>query len=175
EPEELFYMVKHGILFTGMPAWPAQDRDDEVWAIVAFLRTLPETDAEGYKQLVHGDPPVRDGQLPEAAPPREELPHVLFQNCARCHGLDGLSRGEGAFPRLAGQSPLYLKTALEAYGSGQRPSGAMEPIAAALTSDEIRTLAEYFAALPMASNAGLDHPPLKDEQRAQIERGRLIA
>lgn len=30
EPEELFYIVKHGIKFTGMPAWPAQERDDEV-------------------------------------------------------------------------------------------------------------------------------------------------
>lgn len=175
EPEELFYMVKHGILFTGMPAWPAQGREDEVWAIVAFLQVLPELDAESYKQLVHGAPPVRDGQLPDAAPPREELPHVLFQNCARCHGLDGLSRGTGAFPRLAGQSPLYLKTTLEAYGSGQRPSGAMEPIAAALTSDEIRTLAEYFAALPTASSARLDRPPLTDQGAAQIERGRTIA
>ena len=39
---ELFRIVKHGVRFTGMPAWPAQDRDDEVWAMVAFLRELPE-------------------------------------------------------------------------------------------------------------------------------------
>jgi hypothetical protein len=36
-PEELFSIVKHGIKFTGMPPWPAQERDDEVWAVVAFL------------------------------------------------------------------------------------------------------------------------------------------
>ena len=41
EAEELFYMIKHGIKFTGMPAWPAPGRDDEVWAIVAFLKRLP--------------------------------------------------------------------------------------------------------------------------------------
>jgi hypothetical protein len=28
EPEELFYIVKHGIKFTGMPAWPSLVRDD---------------------------------------------------------------------------------------------------------------------------------------------------
>jgi hypothetical protein len=28
--DELFYIVKHGIKFTGMPAWPALQRDDEV-------------------------------------------------------------------------------------------------------------------------------------------------
>ena len=35
---ELFRIVKHGVRFTGMPAWPTQARDDEVWAMVAFLR-----------------------------------------------------------------------------------------------------------------------------------------
>jgi hypothetical protein len=42
QPDELFYIVKHGIKFTGMPAWPAQQRDDERWAMVAFLRRLPD-------------------------------------------------------------------------------------------------------------------------------------
>jgi hypothetical protein len=28
KPEELFYIVKHGIKFTGMPAWPTQQRDE---------------------------------------------------------------------------------------------------------------------------------------------------
>jgi mono/diheme cytochrome c family protein len=37
---QLFRIVKHGVRFTGMPAWPMQDRDDEVWAMVAFLREL---------------------------------------------------------------------------------------------------------------------------------------
>jgi mono/diheme cytochrome c family protein len=41
EPEELFYIVKHGVKFTGMPAWPSQQRDDEVWAMVAFLLMRP--------------------------------------------------------------------------------------------------------------------------------------
>src|SRR5690606_22829684 len=41
EADELFYIVKHGVKFTGMPAWPAQGRDDEVWAMVAFLVQLP--------------------------------------------------------------------------------------------------------------------------------------
>ena len=43
---ELFWIVKHGIKYTGMPAWAAQQRDDEVWALVAFLRRLPALDAQ---------------------------------------------------------------------------------------------------------------------------------
>ena len=42
---QLFRIVKHGIRFTGMPAWPTQARDDEVWMMVAFLRALPELDS----------------------------------------------------------------------------------------------------------------------------------
>ncbi|MFG0336020.1 MAG: c-type cytochrome, partial [Maioricimonas sp. JB049] len=61
DPEELFYIVKHGIKFTGMPGWPAQNRDDEVWAIVAFLLELPEMDAQTYRALV-----VPPGDLDEA-------------------------------------------------------------------------------------------------------------
>ena len=36
--EQLFWIVRHGIQFTGMPAWSGDKRDDEVWAVVAFLR-----------------------------------------------------------------------------------------------------------------------------------------
>ena len=43
-PQQLFYVIKHGIKFTGMPAWPAQSRDDEVWSVVAFLLELPKLD-----------------------------------------------------------------------------------------------------------------------------------
>src|SRR5688572_21118940 len=55
DSEELFYIVKHGIKLTGMPAWPTQERDDEVLAVVAFLLELPDLDADGYRRLVHGD------------------------------------------------------------------------------------------------------------------------
>jgi cytochrome c553 len=55
EPEELFYIVKHGIKFTGMPAWPTQQRDDEVGALVAFLVELPKLDRAAYRRLVHGE------------------------------------------------------------------------------------------------------------------------
>ncbi len=44
---ELFWIVKHGIKYTGMPAWVVQERDDEVWTVVAFLKQLPALDAEG--------------------------------------------------------------------------------------------------------------------------------
>jgi Cytochrome C oxidase, cbb3-type, subunit III len=37
---ELFYIVKNGVRFTGMPAWDMPD--DQIWRLVAFLRQLPK-------------------------------------------------------------------------------------------------------------------------------------
>ena len=51
---ELFWILKHGIKYSGMPAWPTQERDDEVWAQVAFLRAYPEMSPQTYADLALG-------------------------------------------------------------------------------------------------------------------------
>lgn len=153
EPAELFYIVKHGIKFTGMPAWPAQGRDDEVWAVVAFLRTLPGMDVRAYEALARGPARARVGGAPpiDGLVPPPAVAHLIVGTCGRCHGADGDGRGLGAFPRLAGQRASYLRATLEAYKRGLRHSGFMEPVAAALGTDDIRAVAQYFARLPRSS------------------------
>jgi cytochrome c553 len=147
KPEELFSIVRHGIKFTGMPAWPAE-RDDEVWAMVAFLRTMPTLDAAGYRRLVSGEPEAGNS---------EDVPTAARDVCARCHGPDGHGRGSGAFPRLAGQSATYLLSALQAFARGDRHSGLMQPIAAELSDSAMRELALHYSTLktpaPIASAA----------------------
>lgn len=165
---ELFYIVKHGVKMTGMPAWPAQERDDEVWAMVAFLRALPGLDEAGYRRLVSGE--ALGGDDPGNLRPLEGAPGTVIESCARCHGHDGRGRGGGAFPSLAGQKPRYLLGSLEAYARGERHSGMMEPVAEGLTPDTMRELAHYYAGLrgPPASAV-----PAHDAE--QVERGRMIA
>ena len=51
---ELFWIVKHGFKYTGMPGWVAIEREDEIWAVVAFLRKLPTLDAEPFRDLALG-------------------------------------------------------------------------------------------------------------------------
>jgi cytochrome c553 len=154
EPAELFYIVKHGIKFTGMPAWPAQHRDDEVWAMVAFLRRMPNLDAAQYRQLARGeaDASVEGAAMPQMVEPLD-APGAVIESCARCHGADGLGRGLGAFPKLAGQRPDYFFASLQAYARGERHSGLMEPIAAGLSPEGMRELADYYAALPRPAPA----------------------
>jgi mono/diheme cytochrome c family protein len=48
---ELFWIVKHGIKMTGMPAW-GDHSDDELWATVAFVRKLPGMTEQDYAKLV---------------------------------------------------------------------------------------------------------------------------
>ncbi|MGH9900640.1 MAG: c-type cytochrome [Pyrinomonadaceae bacterium] len=172
EPDEHFYIVKHGIKFTGMPAWPARQRDDEVWAVVAFLRALPDLDAEEYRRLVSGEAAAGGEVVPlEGLTGPENVPRAVTENCSRCHGADGRGGGLGAFPRLAGQRPDYLFASLQAYARGERHSGMMEPVAAGLSPDGMREIALYYAGLPQPSPP----PPSPMHAATAVERGRAIA
>jgi cytochrome c553 len=137
--------------FTGMPAWPAQQRDDEVWAVVAFLATLPSLDGPAYARLVRDEETAEPLDLISTLP----APDVVSENCSRCHALDGTGRGTGAFPRLDGQHREYLDRALRAFANGERHSGIMGPIAAALTPEARVQAVDYYASLarPAAASA----------------------
>ena len=156
--EELFYVVKHGLKFTGMPAWPAQQRDDEVWAVVAFLRRLPQLQPEEYVRmtrshsLITPDVAALDVAA-ESAPSRP--PDIVSENCARCHGADGEGNAEAVLPRLAGQRREYLSRALRAYADGQRHSGIMGPIASSMRSSGWEDAVSYYASLPAAATGGV--------------------
>lgn len=39
---ELYYTIHNGIRLTGMPAWGADEKDDDSWKLVLFIRHLPE-------------------------------------------------------------------------------------------------------------------------------------
>lgn len=159
ESEELFHIVKHGLKFTGMPAWPSQQRDDEVWAVVAFLEAFPGLDQTGYRDLVGTD----------ASPdPGGEFDEVL-RHCESCHGPQGLGRGLGAAPRLAGQKVDYLQASLSAYARQQRFSGIMQPVAARLNGDQMQRLAQHYANLPRTV------PAQTNDASAAIQRGEKIA
>lgn len=178
QPEELFYIVKHGIKMTGMPAWPAQQRDDEVWAMVAFLLELPEMEPEEYDNLIH-QASSEDGRdhVEESV-----LTTSLLESCHRCHGRDGLGRGEGAFPKLAGQNRAYLLQSLQAYAEGTRHSGTMQPVAAVLDGNTLELLADHYSQLPsgLGSSTGgtaehSEETQASGTERDSIDRGRMIA
>jgi|TARA_R110001606_G_scaffold69165_2_gene158044 mono/diheme cytochrome c family protein len=53
-----FWVIKHGIKASGMPAWGKTHDDQRIWAMVAFLQRLPELTADQYQILTALDPNV---------------------------------------------------------------------------------------------------------------------
>ena len=47
-----FWVVKHGIKMSAMPAWGKSLDDAAIWDIVAFLRQLPRMSPETYQELL---------------------------------------------------------------------------------------------------------------------------
>ena len=68
--------------------------------------------------------------------------------CLACHGPNGEGQAAAGFPRLAGQHQAYLVKQLQAFANGQRKNAQMDPIAGALSAQQITDVAEYYASLP---------------------------
>ena len=51
-PGEKFWVVKHGLKMSGMPAWGVTHNDELLWDVVAFLQTLPKLTPDQYQTLV---------------------------------------------------------------------------------------------------------------------------
>jgi len=50
EPQQLFWVIKHGIKMTGMPSFGAIEVPDrEIWTIAAFVKKLPNVSEADYK------------------------------------------------------------------------------------------------------------------------------
>jgi hypothetical protein len=47
--QQQFWVIKHGIMASGMAAFGPTHSDERIWAMVAFLRKLPELTAEQYQ------------------------------------------------------------------------------------------------------------------------------
>jgi len=64
--------------------------------------------------------------------------------CAACHGADGNSP-LAINPKLAGQHDAYLYKQLSDFKAGKRENAVMSGMVAALTEEQMRGLAEFFA------------------------------
>jgi mono/diheme cytochrome c family protein len=80
-----FWIIKHGIKASGMPAWSKGGMEDAaIWDLVAFVQRLPKMPASEYRELVEssdghshaGRSGVADhSTAPEGVPDRHESGH----------------------------------------------------------------------------------------------------
>jgi mono/diheme cytochrome c family protein len=50
---QMFWVVKNGLKMTGMPAFKKIHSDDQLWAIVAFVRDLPNIYPQNYSDMLN--------------------------------------------------------------------------------------------------------------------------
>ncbi|MBC7727485.1 MAG: c-type cytochrome [Microbacteriaceae bacterium] len=70
----------------------------------------------------------------------------LAATCAQCHGTDGRAVDGQALASLAGLPQDYLLKQLMAFRDGQRPATVMHQITRGYSSEQLETVAAYFAA-----------------------------
>jgi len=75
--------------------------------------------------------------------------------CSACHGPQGNSVNP-EWPRLAGQSAVYIAEQLKLFRAGVRDNPVMKPLAAALSDQDISDLAVYYEA---QTPSGLEADP----------------
>lgn len=89
--------------------------------------------------------------------------------CLSCHGDQGQGNASASYPYLAGQPVDYLVKQLQDFASKLRKNPVMQPFASALSEDEIKAVADYYAKLPLpktASSKNNKSPLAKGEQLA---------
>jgi cytochrome c553 len=162
---ELFWIIKNGIKYAGMPHWVAQDRDDEVWAVVAFVKRLPTLDVAGYRNLAFGSLRIAEQSGRDIA--TADHASAVAAACTRCHGGEGSLPKSKLVPVLHGQNAEYLATAMREYAEGARHSGIMQPIAKELSIEAAVRVSKFYADLP---------PPREHAQEGDdVTRGQRIA
>lgn len=100
--------------------------DADIQNLAAYFASLPGKSAGGDAKLAAG------GKQKAAM-------------CVGCHGQD--FKGNGQFPKLAGQHPKYLSKQMHDFKSGDRKGGPMNGIVQNLSDDDIEAIAEYLGSL----------------------------
>lgn len=71
DAKAIFWVTKHGIKMTGMPAWGRSHDDATIWNIVAFVVKLKGMSSAQYQEIIAKAPPDDD---------MENMPNMRQQN-----------------------------------------------------------------------------------------------
>jgi len=96
QPRELYWVTRHGIKMSGMPAWQHRLSEAELWSVVAFMQRLPDLNAQQYAQMAQQAPQACGRELGNQAASMpgdvERGKRVLFQYaCNACHTIPGVT------------------------------------------------------------------------------------
>ena len=81
-----FWMIKHGVKLSAMPAWGKTHDDQLIWDMVSFIRTLPKMSSAQYQAAIATAPGSHDEMM-------KDMP-----------GMAGMAHGDAAKPETAGHA-----------------------------------------------------------------------
>ena len=88
-PAEMFWIIKHGVKLSAMPAWGKTHNDDLIWDMVAFAKALPAMSPAQYQAALAAAPAEHDEIM-------KDMPGMA--------GMAGMAKGEAARPTPIGHS-----------------------------------------------------------------------
>ncbi len=139
---QLFWIIKNGLSFTGMPAYGEKYADQDIWSLVSYIRALKGGQAAEVvptptaEQLAVADP-AGDATQRGAA-------FYFAQNCANCHGAIGNAPGD-----------LALRNSRELEEAVRRGRRGMPAYSAALLTDaQLADLQAYVGTFPTRPRSG---------------------
>jgi mono/diheme cytochrome c family protein len=108
QPREIYWITRHGIKMSGMPAWEFRLQDKELWDIVAFVNHLPTLTPQGYTDITQaasatpaaacGQPKTTPQTIGAATGNIERGRQALYQYaCNSCHTIPGVT---SSFPNV---------------------------------------------------------------------------
>ena len=126
-----------------MQAIIAPRSEQDLRDLAAYYASLPRAEAPSSTSRAGAEPDANAVRLAMQGDPERNI-----APCAACHGQ--LDR-KGAAPWLGGQSAVYLAAQLHAFAAGDRHNDIneqMRNVARQMTTEEMESLAKYYAAMP---------------------------
>ena len=134
-PAHQFWIIKHGLKMTGMPAWGLTHDDERIWTMVAFLQKLPELSPAAYQEMIesgegghhhegmeheegeaneHADADATSSEQPSGAPPAHHHEH----------GADEHKPQDSKLPPAAASAAAAVDSFQKALAAGDTKSAA---------------------------------------------------
>ena len=161
-PREIYWITRHGIKMSGMPAWEFRLDDAQLWDVVAFVQRLPGLTPQAYAGITRDAVPPA-GTSPAPATPqrpgdaaRGRLALTQYA-CSACHTIPGIT---GSSPQVGPPLKGLARRSLIAGKLANTPDNlvywlrhpqAVKPLTAmpdmGVTEAHARDMAAYLATL----------------------------
>ncbi|MCY7371159.1 MAG: c-type cytochrome [Polaromonas sp.] len=186
-PRELYWITRHGIKMSGMPAWSMRLDDQQIWDTVAFIERLPTLSPQAFAEITR--------RSAEAARPSvaESTPAVAATGAAGVTGAIGAAGAMSATSTTASAAANASTAAVAAAAAaadcpqrepplvdaGRPDGGLLQTVAQSDTAERGRIALSLYACTACHTIPGVTSshpnvgPPLAGLARRALIAGRL--